>query len=69
MRAYIQVSGIIFALVALGHLWRLLARWPLVLAGRPLPAVASLIVCLAAGALSLWAWRILAGDPSGPQRS
>lgn len=65
MRAYVQVSGVVFALVALTHLLRLVARWPLVIAGRPLPALASLIVFLVAGALSVWAWRVLAA-PRGP---
>ena len=60
MRAYVQVSGIVFTLVALGHLLRMVARWPLLLAGRPLPGVVSLIVFLVAGGMSLWAWRILA---------
>lgn len=61
MRAYAQVSGVIFALVALGHLLRVIAHWPLVIGGRPLPALASLVVFLAAGAMSVWAWRMLAG--------
>lgn len=61
MRAYVQVSGVLFALVALGHLVRVLARWPLVVAGAPLPALASLVVAVLAGAMSVWAWRTLAG--------
>ena len=40
MRAYVQFSGVLLALVALGHLVRLLARWPLLIAGYPLPALA-----------------------------
>jgi hypothetical protein len=61
MRVYVRVSGVIFALVALGHLLRVAARWPLVIGGRPLSALVSLIVCLVAGAMSVWAWRVLAG--------
>ena len=59
MRAYIQVSGVLFTLVALGHLLRVVLRWPLLIAGRPLPAIVSLIVLLGAGAMALWAWRVL----------
>ena len=61
MRAYIQLSGILFALVALGHLVRTLARWPLLIAGYPLPAIVSLVVAAVAGGLSIWAWRLLTG--------
>jgi hypothetical protein len=32
MRAYVQFSGILFTLVALGHLVRVVARWPLLIA-------------------------------------
>ena len=60
MRAYVQVSGVLFALVALGHLLRVVARWPLLIGGLALPAVASLVVSAVAGAMSVWAWRTLA---------
>jgi hypothetical protein len=59
MRAYIQVSSVVFALVALGHVFRVVRRWPLLIAGRPLPAVASLVVAVVAGTMALWAWRLL----------
>jgi hypothetical protein len=59
MRAYVQLSGVLFALVALGHLVRMLARWPLLIAGYPLPALASLVVAGVTAAMSVWAWRLL----------
>ena len=65
MRSYVQVSGVLFALVAVGHLVRVLARWPLLIGGRPLPALASLVVALLAGAMSVWAWRTLAAGGIG----
>ena len=61
MRAYVRLSGVLFALVALGHLVRMLARWPLLIAGYPLPALASLVVAGVTGAMSVWAWRLLTG--------
>jgi hypothetical protein len=61
MRAYLQVSSLLFALVALGHLLRVLLRWPLLIAARPLPGVVSLIVVVVTGAMAVWAWRLLAG--------
>ena len=34
MRAYILITGVIFAIVALAHLLRLLWDWPAEVAGR-----------------------------------
>jgi hypothetical protein len=65
MRTYVKVSGVLFALVGVGHLLRVLARWPLLIDGRPLPALASLIVALLAGAMSAWSWRTLASGGTG----
>ncbi len=59
MRTYVQVSSVLFALTTLGHILRVLARWPLVIAGRPLPAIASLIVVVVTGTMTAWAWRLL----------
>jgi hypothetical protein len=64
MRAYVQLSGVLFALVALGHLVRVLARWPLLIAGYPLPALASLVVLAVTAGMSVWAWRLLTGAPA-----
>lgn len=61
MRAYVQLSGVLFALVALGHLIRVLARWSLLIAGYPLPALASLAVLVVTAGMSVWAWRLLTG--------
>jgi hypothetical protein len=63
MRSYIQFSGLIFAIVSVGHLLRVLRRWPLMIAGYPLPVLASLAVAVAAGVLAAWAWRLL-NDPA-----
>lgn len=60
MRNYVTVSGLIFLLVALGHLVRALLRWPLIIDGHPLPAVVSILVTVASAAMSVWSWRMLA---------
>jgi hypothetical protein len=65
MRAYLQLSGLIFFAVALGHLLRVLRRWPLLIGGYPLPALASLLVAVAAGAMAVWAWRLIGSNRSG----
>lgn len=59
MRSYVRVSGLLFALVALGHFVRTVRRWPLLIAGHPVPAVVSLVVAVLAGGLAFWAWRVL----------
>jgi hypothetical protein len=60
MRNYVTVSGLIFLLVALGHLVRAMLGWPLIIAGRPLPAAISIVVTLASAAMAWWSWRMLA---------
>ena len=64
MRSYVRVSGFVFGLVAIIHLIRTFTRWPLLIAGHPVPAAVSLIVFLAAGAMTIWAWRLLS-QPTG----
>lgn len=64
MRSYVRLSGVIFGLVALGHLVRTIRRWPLLIAGEAIPAAASLVVFVAAGALAFWAWRLLSEPPA-----
>ena len=61
MRAYVRVSGLLFGLVALGHLVRLIRRWPLLIGGYPLPALASAVVLIVTGVMAIWAWRLLSG--------
>ncbi|HEX4627203.1 MAG TPA: hypothetical protein VH137_00310 [Gemmatimonadales bacterium] len=52
MKAYVVTTGTLFALLALVHLWRLVAEWP------HLGIVAAGIGVLAAG-LAVWAWRLV----------
>ena len=59
MRPYLQISGLFFGLVAVGHLVRLIRRWPLLIAGYPVPALASLFVLVVTGLMAVWAWRLL----------
>ena len=55
MRAYIQISGVVFGVIALLHVFRLLLDWPAQVAGWVVPLWVSWIAILAAGALSAWA--------------
>ena len=59
MRPYVRVSALLFGLVAVVHLIRAIRRWPLLIGGYPIPAAVSLVVCVVAGGMALWAWRVL----------
>ena len=59
MRAYILISGAIFGVVALVHVVRLLLDWPAQVAGWVVPIWISWIAIFAAGALCVWAFRLV----------
>ena len=59
MRTYILISGAIFAVVALMHLLRLFFDWPAQIAGWAVPIWVSWIGVVAAGALCIWAFRVV----------
>jgi hypothetical protein len=54
MRAYVLTTGIVFGLLTLAHLWRLAAEGVHLLTS---PGWVGITV--AAGALAVWAWRLL----------
>jgi len=58
MKAYFIITGTIFALFALLHLLRTIAEWSR-LATDPWFALQGPGLGIVAGALSLWAWRLL----------
>lgn len=59
MRAYVQISGLIFGVIALAHLVRLFRHWPIDLAGHMVPLWVSWLGLLLAGVLSVWALRLV----------
>jgi hypothetical protein len=63
MRAYLQISGTLFELIALGHVLRLLRHWPVDLAGYPVPLWVSWLGLVIAGELSIWAVRLVRTIP------
>jgi hypothetical protein len=54
MKAYVITTGAVFGLIALAHVLRILAEGPH-LATDPF----FVLLTVAAGTLSLWAWRLL----------
>jgi hypothetical protein len=63
MRTYLQISGTLFGLIALGHLLRLFRHWPVDLAGHIVPLWASWVGLALAGGLSVWALRLMRAMP------
>jgi hypothetical protein len=63
MRAYLQISGALFGLIALAHLLRLFRHWPVDLAGFMVPLWVSWLGLLLAGGLSIWALRLMRAMP------
>ena len=59
MRAYLQISGALFGLIALAHLLRVVRHWPIDLAGHMVPLGASWLGLLLAAGLSIWAFRLV----------
>jgi hypothetical protein len=63
MRAYLQISGGLFGLIALAHLLRLVRHWEIDLAGHMVPMWASWLGLVLAGGLSIWALRLTQATP------
>lgn len=58
MRTYLTITGVVFGLVTLAHIWRAIAEGPH-LATDPV----FVVLTLAAASLSLWAFRLLWRGP------
>lgn len=58
MKAYLLTTGALFALLALAHLLRTIAEWPR-LASDPWFLLEGPGIGIVAGALCVWAWRLL----------
>jgi hypothetical protein len=57
MRRYELVSGVFFSLLALVQLTRVVLGWAVQVAGVAVPLWASILACLVAGSLAIWAFR------------
>jgi len=55
MKAYLVSTGILFAVIAALHGWRIVAEWNGVDAGFLFVAIVGLVAL----ALSVWAWKLL----------
>ena len=65
MRTYLQISGTLFGLIAVGHLLRLFRHWPVDVAGYTVPLWASWVGLLVAGGLGVSALRLVRATRPG----
>jgi hypothetical protein len=61
MRAYLAITGTLFALLALLHLWRIVAEWHGFDSGVLFIAATAVF----AGLMSYWGWRLFAEQARG----
>jgi uncharacterized membrane protein (DUF4010 family) len=59
-RPYCAVSALVFALVALAHLWRAVQAVPLQIGSWQAPTSISWLAVVVAGALAVWGLRLAA---------
>ncbi len=70
VRAYLMISGIIFAVVALAHLLRVINGWPVVAGSWFIPMWVSWVGTLGPGVLGVWAFSLASRfrvDPGVPR--
>ena len=63
MRTYIQITGAVFGVIALVHVVRLILNWPAQIADWVVPIWLSWVAILVAGALCVWAFRLVGRAP------
>ena len=68
MRRYELVSGAFFSLLALVQLIRVVLGWTVQIAAVTVPVWASVLACLVAGSLAVWAFRSRRTPPDEPNR-
>jgi type VI protein secretion system component VasK len=67
MKTYLVTTGLLFGVIALVHVWRVIAEWPR--AGiSPGFALEMAVVIALPGALAWWAWRLLRKLPDDSTR-
>jgi hypothetical protein len=62
-KTFSLVAGVIFSLIALGHLSRLVFKWPLLLAGWAAPSWVSWVAALVFAYLALEGFRLAKKSP------
>ncbi len=60
MNAFVILSGIVFAVVAVVHAARLFYGWPVRIGSTAIPSWVSWLGVAGAGVLAVWAWHLAA---------
>jgi hypothetical protein len=60
MNAFVILSGIVFAVVAVVHAARLFYGWPVRIGSAAIPVWVSWLGIVGAGVLAVWAWHLAA---------
>jgi len=63
-KAYVVISAIIFALVAIGHIVRLAAGWQVTLGANDVPMSVSWVALLVSLVLAVWGGWLLRRQPA-----
>ncbi len=58
-KTYVLTASVIFALVAVMHIYRLVAQWDVFVGGHPVPMWVSIAGALVAGILSFAGFRVV----------
>jgi len=58
VKAYLATTGTVFGLIVVAHVWRAVAEGPAIV-----KSPVFFLLTIAAAALSVWAWRLLAAMP------
>ena len=64
MRAYLLITGGIFGIITMLHVWRMIAEWPGSGASASFLLTRGALI-LIPGALAWWAWRLRRAKPAG----
>ncbi len=64
-RPYCATSALVFAVVALAHLWRAVQGMPVEIAGWQAPIAISWLAVVIAGGLALWGLRLVVRGAAG----
>ena len=59
LKLYLIVSGAVFLLVSIFHLFRLIFHWPILVGGTPIPHILSYVGFPVSLAYALWAFWLL----------
>jgi hypothetical protein len=62
LRRYALLSGVVFSIIAIGHLVRLIYGWPVAIAGRSVPSWITAFGLAITGGLAVWAFLARATD-------